>query len=273
MSSAREYEYLTVEADGAVATVWLDRPDALNALAQSMWSDLPEAMETVAADDEIRVVVIAGRGRAFTSGIDLKAFGPMLGSDTPDVATRGALYSKIKEMQHTFSAIAECPKPVIAAIHGYCLGAGVSLITACDIRLAAADAVISVRETKLGFVADVGATQRLPRIVGAGATAELLFSGRDVTADEALQIGLVNHVYPDVAKLHKAVGEMAAAIAANSPLAVQGAKHMLRIGETRSTNEALDYMAVWNANYLNSEDTREAMLAYLEKRDPEFKGR
>ena len=273
MSEIPSAEHIAVELSGHVATVWLDRDEARNAMAPDFWRDFPRVIEALGADDNVRVIVVAGKGRAFTAGIDLKAFTPMLAGDTPDVASRQGLYASIKEMQHTFTSLAKCPKPVIAAVHGYCLGAGVDMITACDIRLASADATFSVREAKLGFVADVGTTQRLPKIVNPSAAAELMYTGKDITADEALQMGLVGRVYADADTLHKEAAAMAEEIAANSPLAVQGAKHIMRVGETMSTDEALDYMAVWNASFLASEDIREAMMAFMEKREPKFKGR
>ena len=245
-----------MEAVGHVATVWLNRPDALNAMAPAFWEDFPRVIEALGADENVRVIVVAGKGRAFTAGIDLKGFAPLFAGSTADVATRQALYLKIKARQHTFTSLAKCPKPVIAAVHGYCLGAGVDMITACDIRLASSDAVFSVREAKLGFVADVGTAQRLPKVVNSSAAAELMFTGKDITAAEALQMGLVGRVYPDADTLHKEAAAMAEEIAANSPLAVQGAKHIMRVGETMSTDEALDYMAVWNASFLASEDLR-----------------
>ena len=175
-------------------------------------------------------------------------------------------------MQETFTSIAQCSKPVIAAVHGYCLGAGIDLITACDIRLASSDAVLSVRETRIAMVADVGTMQRLPRIVDPGRVAEFVYTGADFSADAAHEMGLLNHVYPDRDALLDAAGAMAAQIAGNSPLAVQGAKSVLRAGEGRAVDEALDYVAVWNAAFLHSNDLFEAVTAFVEKRDPKFAG-
>jgi len=262
---------VSIEENGHIATVWLDRPDKLNAMNLPMWDDLPRAMEEVGTDPEVRVVIIAGKGRTFTSGIDLQALATVgTGQEgTSEVAKRGALYRLIKRLQHTMTSIADCPKPVIAAVHGYCIGAGVDLITACDIRLASSDAIFSVRETKLGMVADVGTMQRLPKVIAPGYVAELAFTGKDIAADRAKEIGLVNDVVPDV---HQAALELAQEIAANSPLAVQGVKAVLKGGENRSIEEALDYMALWNAAFLQSNDLQEAILANLEKRPPNFKG-
>lgn len=272
MPAIHESDVISVEIHDHVAVVWLDRPDKLNAMAMEFWSEFPAIIESLGAESTIRVIVVAGRGRAFTVGIDLLAFAPMLASSDSDVATRRALYWKIKDMQHTFTALAECPKPVIAAVHGYCLGAGIDLITACDIRLASADAVFSVRETKIGMVADVGTMQRLPKIVNPGRVAELVYTGKDFSAVEAGEMGLVSHIYPDVDSLHENALALAEEIAANSPLVVEGAKQVMRAGENMSTADALDYVAVWNASFLASNDLREALTAHLEKRPPEFTG-
>ena len=264
-------DVITIEQDGHIATVWLDRPDKLNAMNIPMWDDLPPAMDQVGSDPEVRVVIIAGKGRAFTAGIDIQALamvGAGMESDS-EVAKRRALYRQIKKMQHTITSVADCPKPVIAAVHGYCIGAGVDLITACDIRLASPDATFSVRETKLGMVADVGTMQRLPKVIAPGHVAELAFTGKDITADRAKEIGLINDVYTDV---YRAALNLAGEIAYNSPLAVQGAKAVLRAAENRSIAQALDYMAVWNAAFLPSNDLQEAMRAHIEKRPPDFKG-
>ncbi len=268
-------EVLTLERDGHVATVWLDRPDARNAMGGALWQDLPEVMADLGDDAEARVVVIAARGEHFTVGLDLKEFGPALmagfGSDG-GAAGRRQTRAAVKRMQDTMTAVARCPKPVIAAVHGYCIGAGVDLITACDIRLAAEDAVFSVRETRMGMVADVGTLQRLPRIIDPGRMAELAFTGRDVGASEAREMGLVSHVYGDRDELLKAAAALADEIAANSPLAVQGSKAVLAATENMGIDQALDYVALWNAAFLHSNDLREAVAAFLEKRLPEFDG-
>jgi enoyl-CoA hydratase len=267
---------LTIERSDHVATVWLDDPDRRNVLGPAFWEELPLRMRDLSEDPAVRAVVIAGRGTDFTIGLDLKAFGGLLGGggDTAasDTVRRQRLLAAIKRMQGAITAVADCPKPVIAAVQGYCLGGGVDLITACDIRLAAADAVFSVRETRLAIVADVGTLQRLPGIVGDGHVAELVFTGRDVPAPRAREIGLVNDVLPDGAALHAASGAMAAGIAANSPLAVQGAKAVLRASRGRSVAEGLDYVALWNSAFVQSNDVVEAITAFVEKRAPRFGG-
>lgn len=264
---------ITIERVDQVAVVWLDRPSKLNALSSEMWSELPRAVEELGQDTEVRALVVRGRGPAFTVGIDLEMLASIAPQGRSEAERRRMLIASIKKLQHTFSALAECPKPVIAAIHGYCLGAGLDLITACDIRWAAADAVFSVRETRMGLVADVGTMQRLPRIVGPGHVAELVYTGMDIGADRALEMGLVSRVFPDEDTLGKEVIELAAQIAANSPLVVEGAKSVLRAGEGRTIDQALDHMALWSAAFLISDDLNEAITAHAEGRAPRFEGK
>jgi Delta3,5-Delta2,4-dienoyl-CoA isomerase len=272
-------DVITVEFDGHIAIVWLDRPEARNAFAPEFWEDLPRIVEALGEDPETRVVVVAAKGPAFTVGIDLKAFGPVLGGGAPGsggaasgAAERLSMYRLVRRMQHTMSSLADCPKPVIAAVHGYCIGAGVDLITACDIRYASTDATFSVRETRLAMVADVGTLQRLPNIVDPGWVAELVYTGRDITADEARSMGLVSRVAENAEEVLEAALATASLIAANSPLAVQGSKAVLRAGDGRTVAEHLDYVALWNSAFIASNDLAEATSAFLEKRQPRFTG-
>lgn len=267
-------DVLTIESDGPVATIWLDRPEKHNAMGKAFWEDLPGAVEAVDADPAIRVVVIAGRGPSFTTGLDLMEFAGEFGSSggSPAAASQQQL-ALIRKMQWTMTSVADCSKPVIAAVHGYCLGGGIDLITAADIRLASADAIFSIRETKIAIVADVGTLQRLPKVLSAGHVAELAYSGKDIDATRAEKIGLVNDVYPDQDALFKAARQLAEEIAANSPLVVQGVKHILRKGESLTVDEALEYVALYNTAFLRSDDLAEAMAAFVEKRPPEYTGR
>jgi enoyl-CoA hydratase len=279
---------LTIEHTDAVATVWLDRPEARNAMGQDLWRDLPRAMQVVSEDADVRVVVVAAKGPHFSVGLDLKAMGGMLtegsavedadaggtGSTAPSAAARASRARRdVLRLQAAITAVAQCPKPVIAAVHGYCIGGGVDLIAACDIRLASDDAVFSVREAKVAIVADLGSLQRLPAIIGAGHLAELAFTGKDITAQRALAIGLVNDVAAGVDGVHKAAYELAQEIATNSPLAVQGTKAVLAANEGRTVAQGLDYVATWNAGMLVSDDLVEAMTAFMERRAPKFTGR
>jgi enoyl-CoA hydratase len=270
-------------ADEGVATLWLDRPEARNAMGVDLWRDLPRAMDLLSGDTAVRVVVIAAQGPHFSVGLDLKAMGAMLtgggdsgdsGGSRPSMAAR-ARGSRVEvlRLQDSITAVARCPKPVIAAVHGYCIGGGVDLIAACDIRLASSDAVFSVREAKMAIVADLGSLQRLPAIISAGHLAELAYTGKDISAERAKEIGLVNDVAADADAVHKAAQALAVEIAANSPIAVQGTKAVLVANEGRTVAEGLDYVATWNAGMLASDDLTEAVTAFMEKRPPKFTGR
>ena len=265
--------HIEVERRDQTGLIWLNRPAKRNALSSDMWEDLPRAADLLSAEPDIRVIVVAGRGPAFSVGIDLEMLGGLSPQGASEASRRMALYNRIKELQTTFTALADSPKPVIAAIHGYCLGAGIDLITACDIRVASSDATFGVRETAMGLVADVGTLQRLPSIIGPGHVAEMVYTGRDIDATRALRIGLINDVYEDSdATLNAALG-LAAAIGSNSPLVVQGAKAILNARRRKTVAEGLDHVAVWNAAFLLSDDLTEAMAAFAEKRRPDFKGR
>jgi enoyl-CoA hydratase len=272
-----ESPVLTVERDEHVVTLWLDRPEQRNALGADFWRDMPLVMEELSDDPDVRAVVIAAKGPAFTVGLDLKNTGLLAAAPDPNrsgsgAAKRSAAYKEVKRVQAAINAVADCPKPTIAVTHGWCIGGGVDLITACDIRIASADTTFSVRETKIAIVADLGTLQRLPGIVGKGHLAELVYTGKDISAARAAEIGLVNQVYPDAETALKAARELAAEIAANSPLAVQGAKAVMRAGEGRPVSDGLDYVALWNSAFLGSNDLMEAMAAFMEKRPPKFTG-
>jgi enoyl-CoA hydratase len=272
-------EVFAIEVDGHVATLWLDRPEKRNAMGPAFWDDLPVAMAAIGGDPSVRAVVVAARGPHFSVGLDLVSMAGIGGApeaadgSRPSIAARAwHARAEITRLQASVTAVAECPLPVIAAVHGWCIGGGVDLIAACDIRLASAEAQFSVRETKIAIVADVGSLQRLPAIIGKGHVAELAFTGKDISAERAAAIGLVNHVSADADAVLEDARAMAAEIAANSPLAVQGTKAVLAACEDRTVAEGLDYVATWNSAFLASDDLAEAMAAFLEKRPANFTG-
>jgi enoyl-CoA hydratase len=267
------HEVLSIERHGQTATLWLDNPERRNAMGPAFWNELPAAMRELREDPEVRAVVIAARGRDFTVGLDLKA---MMGNLTDGAGRSGGklrFLDEILRLQGSITAVAECPKPVIAATHGYCIGGGVDLITACDIRYASAETIFSIRETRMAIVADVGTLQRLPAIIGKGHVAELAFTGEDVSAERAREIHLVNRVFPDPGATLAGARELADRIAANSPLAVMGTKRVLEFCEGKSVADGLKFVATWNSAFLASEDLNEAMRAFVEKRAPKFTGK
>jgi enoyl-CoA hydratase len=269
------YDFFEIERHDHVATLWLAQPERRNAMGPAFWEDLPRAMAELGADEAVRAIVLAARGDHFTVGLDLKSMGQQIaaGEGAAGAGGRKRLLDDILRLQGSITAVARCEKPVIAATHGYCIGGGIDLITACDVRVASADTRFSIRETRMAMVADVGTLQRLPAIIGKGRVAELALTGDDFDAARAAAMGLVNEVHPDRAATVAAAQAMAGRMAANSPLAVTGTKRVLAFCEGKSIEDGLTYVATWNAAFVASDDLREAMRAFFEKRAPQFRGR
>jgi enoyl-CoA hydratase len=262
---------LVVAVADHVATVTLQK----TTMPPAFFADVEESFLKLSADRGVRAVVVRSAAKAFSYGLDLpaafQAHGQLFAGGT--AANRAELQALIRKLQGAFNAIAACPVPVICAIHGNCIGGGLDLAAACDIRLASADAKISLREVKVAIVADLGSLQRLPPIIGKGHTRELAFTGKTIDAARAKDIGLVNDVLATREELDRAALAMAIEIAKNPPLTVRGVKDVLDAGEGKSVADGLAYVAAYNAAFLASEDLGEAMAAFLEKREPNYKGR
>jgi enoyl-CoA hydratase len=279
MTSSPENPVLTVERSGHVATLWLDCPEKRNAMGMPFFAQLPVMMSELGTDEDVRAVVIAARGPAFSVGLDLTALAsvgngssdPGNGRPSPATVAR-RVHADVLRLQGSISSVADCPKPVVAAIHGYCLGGGVDLTSACDIRLCSADAIFSVRETRMAMVADIGSLQRLPELMPYGYVAELAYTGRDIDAVRAERMGFVNEVLTDQPATLEAAQQLAAEIAANSPLAVQGTKAVLAEARRARVEAGLRFVAAWNAGQLRSDDLGEAVAAFFERRPPKFSG-
>jgi len=269
------YESLAVDVDGHVAQVTLLGPGKGNAMGPAFWAELPVAFETLDADPDVRAIVLTGSGKNFSYGLDLAAMGDTLGPMMADGALarpRADFHTRLRTMQQSITAVADCRTPVIASVHGWCIGGGVDLISAVDIRYASADAKFSVREVKLAIVADVGSLARLPLILSEGHLRELALTGKDIDAARAEKIGLVNDVYADADASLAAAHATAAEIAANPPLVVQGVKDVLDEQRTAQVSASLRYVAAWNSAFLPSKDLTEGISAMFAKRAPEFKG-
>jgi enoyl-CoA hydratase len=269
-----EYKSLRVEKQAGVTEVMLIGPGKGNAMGPDFWREMPPLFDQLDRDDETRVVIIRGDGKSFSYGLDLMAMAGDIGFGSSNnlAAERTKLLDKVGEMQQACDKVAACRKPVIAAVHGWCIGGGLDLIASCDIRLASSDAKFSLREAKLAIVADLGSLQRLPAIIGQGHTRELAFTAKDIDAARALRIGLVNDVYETPERLLEAARQLAAEIAANPPLVVQGVKQVMNYCADKSVADGLRYVGVWNSAFLHSLDLAEAVAAFMEKRPPKFKG-
>ena len=269
------YESVTVETKDQVATVTLIGPGKGNAMGPAFWSEMPEVFAELDADRDVRAIVITGSGRNFSYGLDLPAMGGSLTgvmSDGTSARPRAEFHAEVLRMQRAISAVADCRTPTIASVHGWCVGGGVDLISAVDIRYASADAKFSVREVKLAIVADVGSLARLPLILSDGHLRELALTGKDIDAARAEKIGLVNDVYDDAEACLAAAQATAAEIAANPPLTVNGIKDVLDQQRISRVSESLRYVAAWNAAFLPSKDLGEGISAAFAKRAPDFRG-
>ncbi|XP_076988057.1 delta(3,5)-Delta(2,4)-dienoyl-CoA isomerase, mitochondrial isoform X2 [Tamandua tetradactyla] len=272
-SEAPEHNYESLRvttAERHILHVQLNRPEKRNAMNKAFWREMVECFNKIAQDADCRAVVISGAGKMFTSGIDLMDMASEFQKPQGDDVARISwyLHDLISRYQETFTVIEKCPKPVIAAIHGGCIGGGVDLISACDIRYCAQDAFFQVKEVDIGLAADLGTLQRLPRIIrNRSLVNELAFTARKMMADEALGSGLVSRVFLDQKTMLDAAFALAADIASKSPVAVQGTKVNLLYSRDHSVAEGLRFMRAWNMSMLQTEDIAKSVQATMEKKD------
>ncbi|KAF7721903.1 putative enoyl CoA hydratase [Apophysomyces ossiformis] len=277
MSNKYQYEAVSVTLiPGGIAHVQLNRPKSLNAFNHATIRDVHAAFRDLSEDKEVLAIVISGAGRMFTAGLDLRdpPFDFSIQSADPARAAYGTR-KHIEEFQAAFTAIETCHKPVIAAVHSACIGAGMDLITACDIRYCSKDAQFSVKEVDIALAADVGTLQRLPKVIGsASLVRELCLTGRrrvrTMYAEEALSSGLVNKVLDTKEQLLEEAIKTAKLIASKSPVAVYGTKQVLNYSRDHSVADGLNYVATWNAAMLNTEDIVKSIEAYMTKKPAQF---
>jgi enoyl-CoA hydratase/carnithine racemase len=262
---------VAVGREGGVAHVELARERKFNAMDGAMFEAIGETFRSLGTDSGVRCIVVSGRGRHFTAGLDLQyaatQFPP---SDDPGRAAESRL-RHIRKLQDAFTAIEEARPPVIAAVHGGCIGAGVDLASACDLRVASADAFFQVAEVDVAITADLGTLQRLTHFIPEGIVRELAYTGRRMAAEEAARLSLVNRLEADRESALAAALDLARTIAAKSPLAVAGAKMSLNYSRGRTVEEGLRHVALWNAGALVSADLTAAIQARLGKTEPEFR--
>lgn len=272
------YETLEFQRDGTVAWLRLNRPEKLNSFTVQMWHEMRALGIELRDDDELRCLIVIGNGRAFSSGIDTSVFTGGSGGDTiqggNDAGSRHAdpTVDGILRAQEAYSWLEAARFPTIAAVRGFALGAGLQLALACDIRVFARGAKVGLLEHKYGILPDLGGTQRLPRIVGAGKAKELIWTAARIDAEEAYRIGLCERLV-DEGDLEKEVEVLASTIAAQPPLAVQGAKRAVAASEQLPIAEGLVVEAEAQSACLRSDDMREAIAAFVEQRTPEYRAR
>lgn len=270
----REEGEVNFEGKGFIGTVTLRRPEKRNALSYSLWISLSEAIKKAAQNKEVRVILLKGEGDTFCSGLDLSPANEVIKllSEKASAEQKIRLFAIIKLIQSIYTELEVLRVPTIAVIQGHCLGAGLELVCSCDMRFCSSDAVFSLPEARFAIITDVGGLQRLPGIVGKGKAREMAFRGHSIGSYEAERIGLVNKVFDTPEVLFTQAEKIAQEIAANSPIAVQGAKEVLLYNEDVSLKRSLEYNAARSAMILPSEDLTESISSYLEKRDPKFKG-
>ena len=269
------HECFNVTINNNVAHIQLSRPEKRNSMIPQFWVELPAIIQEIDAEAKARVIVISSTGPHFTSGLDVSSFAGVGQVPNEDQKQRkltagAAFYDNILVMQSAFNAIEACRIPVLAAIQGGCIGGGVDLVTACDIRYATSDAFLTIFETNIGMTADVGTFPRLVKLIPEGFVREMAYTGRRVPAQEAAAMGLINRVFEDQAQMLEAVMAIAAEIASKAPLAVYGCKKMITYARDHNTADGLDYIAIWNASHFKLEEIQEAMTANAEKRPGQF---
>ncbi|CAH1792162.1 unnamed protein product [Owenia fusiformis] len=272
MSSDADYKFETLKVTKPkewVLQVELNRPEKRNAMNRAFWREMVECFEQIAQDSDCRAVVLSGAGKIFTAGIDLMDLAGSAGmiDDGSDIARRASkLRPMISRFQNTFTVIEKCPKPVIAAVHNACVGGGIDMITACDIRYCTRDAWFQVKEVDVGLAADVGTLQRLPKVVGSDSLArELAYTARKMMSDEAKECGLVSRLFNSREEMIQGALDLAALIATKSPVAVQGSKISMVYSRDHSVQEGLDHVAQYNMAMLQSEDLAKAAEAFMTK--------
>ncbi len=268
------YTCFDIEIADGVAHLRLNRPDQFNSMIRAFWNELPLAIRDIDDNAKARVIVISSTGRHFCAGMDLAVFTDPETSAADTAAEvwrqRHAMRDWVKVLQDTFTALDQARVPVLAAIQGGCIGGAVDMVSACDIRYAAADAFFCIQEINIGMTADVGTFPRLCHLIPEGWVRELSYTGRRLPADKAKEIGLVNEVYPSHEALVEGVLQTAREIAARSPLAVAGSKVMINYARDHSIADGLDYIATWQTGMFQPTDMMEAFTAQQEKRPPEY---
>ena len=266
------YRCFEVEVTAKVAHVTMSRPDEYNSMVREFWTELPAIARELDAHGDVRAMVLSSTGKHFTAGMDLGVFsGDALGGGDAEVGrVRARLRQTALMLQDTFTALEKTRFPVLVAVQGGCIGGGVDLVSAADMRYASADAWFVIQEINIGMTADVGTLQRLPKLIPEGVARELAYTGRRMPAARAADVGLVNEVFATPDELIAGTLEIAGEIAAKSPLAVWGTKQTLTYARDHTVADGLEYIATWQTGMFQPADMMEAFAAKAEKRDADY---
>ena len=267
------YHCFEVEINSYVAHVKFCRPDKRNSMTPEFWNELPRLIDKLDSSGDVRVIVLSSTGPHFTAGMDLSVFAGASEEsvNASNLQVRAAkFYDTVKRLQNTFSCLAQARVPVLAAIQGGCIGAGVDLATACDMRYASKDAFFTIQETNIAMTADVGTFPRLGELIPDGIVRELAYTGRSMPAEEAHRWGLLNAVYDSHEDMLEGVMNIANAIAAKAPMTIYGCKKMIQYSQDHTVADTLDYVGIWNASFFNKAEIMESMKAKQEKREPNY---
>lgn len=272
MTNAISSDCFDLVIEDKVARLTLNRPNAFNAMNRAFWAELPELVHDIDDNAKARVIVLASTGKHFTSGMDISVFaeGGVTNAGADRAAEAEAFRQFVLRLQGTFSCFDNIRIPVIAAVQGGCIGAGVDMISACDIRYATTEAFFQIQEINIGMTADVGTFPRLCKLIPEGWVRELAYAGRRLDAAKAKDIGLVNDVFETQEAMLGHVMDLATEIAAKSPVAVAGSKRMINYARDHSSADALDYIATWQAGMFAPEHMMEAFAAKTGRRAPNF---
>lgn len=268
----QEFNFFQVEVEDHVATIYLNKPKKRNAMDWDFWRELPEVIAEIDADPQIRAFVIAGKGKSFSTGLDIadftERFAELLQCRIGE--ERKKFYHLIEDMQKGLNAVYQSNKPSIAIVHRHCIGGGLDLISACDMRYCSADASFSLREVKVAIVADMGSINRLPAIIGDGNTRELALTGKDIDSAEALRIGLVSKVLPDATSALEHGQKIAKEISENPVFVVEGVKEVMRYCQGKPLEDGLNYVCVWNSSFLMSKEFQVAIEGFKNRKKPVY---
>lgn len=257
-----------------VAHVVLNRPEELNSMIREFWNELPIIVRELDDRGDVRAIVVSSTGRHFCAGMDLAVFSSQdsgLGGGAGEMGrVRARLRQTALMLQESFTAFEKARMPVLVAIHGGCIGGAVDMVTAADMRYCSEDAFFVIQEINIGMTADVGTLQRLPKLIPDGVARELAYTGRRMTAQRALEVGLVNEVFPTHEELVAGVLQIAAEIASKSPLAVWGTKEMITYARDHSVADSLNHIATWQTGMFQPSDMIESLTARSEGREPSY---